>query len=485
MNKRLNITFISSEATPFAKTGGMADVCGALPIELEKLGLELILVMPYYKQVAQTKPKPRKTRHSVTVRIAGKEIKGDVYSRKITDHFRAYFIDNPDFFARQELYGTPHGDFPDNAQRFGFFCKAALNLLPALAFQPDIIHVHDWQTALVPFLLKTERRNDTFYSRTKTVLSIHNLAYQGLFDKTVLHGLNISRDWFTPKGMEFYGKVNFLKAGLITADNISTVSKKYSLEMQTPEYGCGLDGVLKEQGGHIQGILNGVDYSEWHPQRDKYIVKDYSLDDMSGKMDCRHNLLQEYNLTAKDDTPIIGIISRLADQKGFDILAKAMPSLAEMDLRILLLGTGENKYHSLFKKMQKKYHEHLGVRLAFNNSLAHKIEAGSDLFLMPSRYEPCGLNQIYSLKYGTIPIVRATGGLDDTIENFNPETGTGNGFKFKEYSSRALIAKVKEALDMYRHKDYWQKLVINAMGQDFSWPNSARKYVKLYQNLLA
>lgn len=444
----LNIAFITSEAVPYAKTGGLADVSGALPFELAGLGHNVILILPYYQMIKK---------------------------KNIPKNPSVYFIEKDEYFDRPELYGTPQGDYPDNAQRFGYFCRAVLELLPKINFRPDIVHVNDWQSSLIPFFLKTDESANPFYKDTKTVLTIHNMAYQGLFEPEVLDDLKISRDFFKPHGgIEFYGMVNFLKAGLISADAISTVSEKYSYEIRIEEYGCGLDGVLREEGGHVYGILNGVDYNHWNPEVDELIIEKYSINDLRGKKGCRKDLLKEFSLTALDTTPIIGIISRLADQKGFDILAETIDELALLDLRIVLLGTGEEKYHKLFTEIKEKYPDHFGIKIAFNNTIAHKIEAGSDMFLMPSRYEPCGLNQIYSLKYGTIPIVRATGGLDDTIEDMV------NGFKFDEYSSSALLEAIKRALRTFKDSTLWGKLMITGMRQDFSWHKSAEKYVEMY-----
>lgn len=458
----MNIAFITSEAVPYAKTGGLADVSGSLPLELAKLGHKVVLVLPYYQMIKKK---------GYPVRIT-------------TQNPSVYFIENDEYFDRPELYGTPKGDYPDNAFRFGYFCKAVLELLQEINFQPDIIHTNDWQCALIPFYLKTTYRDNPFYKKTKTVLTIHNMAYQGLFERDVLDGLGIDKEYFKPHGgIEFYGKVNFLKAGLISADAISTVSQKYSHEIQTPEFGYGLDGVLREEAGHVYGILNGVDYSHWNPEVDDFIVKRYSINDLSGKEECRRDLLKEFGLSALDTTPIIGIISRLADQKGFDILASAIEEIALLDLRIVLLGTGDQLYQKLFTEIKERYPEHFGIRIAFSNPLAHKIEAGSDMFLMPSRYEPCGLNQIYSLKYGTIPIVRGTGGLEDTIEDFDPQTGKGNGFKFYEYSPKALLDAIKRAIKVFRNKPLWKKLMLNGMQQDFSWRRSAEKYIEMYLNI--
>jgi len=468
----MNIAFVTSEAVPYAKTGGLADVSGALPQELEKLGHNVILVMPYYEVVKKKNIPVKKLDNA------------DVYVAKTGKDLPVYFIANEEYFNRPELYGTPQGDYPDNALRFSYFCNAVLDLLPKIHFKPDIINTNDWQSALIPFYLRNSRKDEVFYKDTKTVLTIHNMAYQGLFEPSVLPEIGIGWDSFKPHGgVEFWGKMNFLKAGLVSVDAINTVSEKYSKEIQTDEYGCGLDGVLRDQGGHVYGILNGIDYSQWNPEVDDLILRKFSMSSLNGKMDCKKDLLREFGLTALDSTPIIGVISRLADQKGFDILAEIIEELAILDMRLVLLGTGDERYHKLFTKIKEKYPEQFGIKIAFNNALAHKIEAGSDMFLMPSRYEPCGLNQIYSLKYGTVPIVRGTGGLDDTIQDFNPETKAGNGFKFYEYSSWELLNTIKRALRLYKNKELWNTLMLNGMKQDFSWSKSAEKYIEMYGKL--
>ena len=485
MNQQLKIAMVTPEAVPYAKTGGLADVLGVLPLEARKLGHEVILILPYYQMVRNKGIPVRKLDLKIFVSMGNEQVDGEIYTTIEKNGVTTYFIAKDEYFARKELYGTPKGDYSDNAYRFGFFCKGVLALLSKINFQSDIIHVNDWQSALIPYFLKNLKREKPFYRKIKTLLTIHNMAYQGLFPPRVLPGLGLNQDVFTQYGgIEFYGKVSFLKAGLITADAISTVSKKYSQEIQSEEYGCGLDGVFREQRSHVYGILNGVDYNQWNPEIDQFIEKRYTISDLSGKNECRKDLLKEFGLEGNTSIPIIGMISRLADQKGFDILAECIEELVKLDLRLVLLGTGEQKYHKLFIDIQRRYTGHLGIRIEFNNPLAHKIEAGSDMFLMPSRYEPCGLNQIYSLKYGTVPIVRATGGLDDTIENFNTLTGQGNGFKFQEYSSKALLDKIKEALGIFRNKELWQRLIQNGMQQDFSWSTSAQQYVELYNKTL-
>ena len=347
-------------------------------------------------------------------------------------------------------------------------------------FQPDIIHCNDWQTGLVPVLLKVKERNNPFFENTSTVFTIHNLAYQGIFWHLDMPLTNLPWNTFTPEGIEFYGSINLMKAGIVYSDVVNTVSKRYSKEIQTEELGHGLEGVLQGRSQDLYGILNGVDYKQWNPESDSYIKCKFSQTDLQGKKICREDLLAEFGLKNKPSAPVIGIISRLADQKGFDLLTEQIDNILKQDVLLVLLGTGDEKYHTMFEKIAQKYPKKAGIKITFDNKLAHKIEAGSDFFLMPSRYEPCGLNQMYSLKYGTIPIVRATGGLDDTITNFSVKTGKGNGFKFKAYTGKALFTKIKEAITVFKSKKDWKKLVSNSFESDFSWQNSAREYEKLY-----
>ena len=467
----MKIVFISSEAVPYAKTGGLADVSGVLPVELKRMGHEVIMVLPYYKAIREKG-------------ISTRKLNENVYIAKGNEGLTVYLVANEKYFNRPCLYGTPKGDYPDNGQRFGFFCQETLRLLPRIDFDADIIHSNDWQTGLIPLLLKTTEKDNSFFKKTRTVFTIHNMAYLGLFKPEIIAELGLPRDVYNPfKGIEFYGKTSFLKAGLIGADAISTVSEKYSKEIQTEEYGCGLDGLLKSRANRIYGILNGVDYRQWNPETDEYIARKYDIDNLDGKKKCRDDLLADFGVTISEKTPVIGMISRLADQKGFDILADSLEDLSQRELFIVLLGTGEEKYHSLFRKVVKKYPRHFGVRIAFDNVLAHKIEAGSDMFLMPSRYEPCGLNQIYSLKYGTVPIVRATGGLDDTIVDFNGKTGKGNGFKFRGYNSREMVEAIDRSVITFQNKKLWYGLMKNGMNEDFSWHRSAEKYVSMYRDI--
>jgi len=378
-------------------------------------------------------------------------------------------------------------DYVDNDERFILFAQGTLEVLKALDWQPDIIHANDWQSALIPAYLKTLYAGDPFFSGTATVFSIHNIAYQGNFPKDSFAKTGVAKDLFYPTSpFEFWGNVNFLKVGISYADVLSTVSERYAVEIQSSsEFGFGLEGVLRTRNPDLYGIVNGIDYEEWSPEKDKFLPYHYSREDFSGKEKNKRALLEKSNLPkTSENVPLIGIISRLADQKGFDILTEASDKLLSLDLQMVILGTGEEKYHKLFKQMAKKHPQKISVNLRFDNTLAHLIEGGADMFLMPSRYEPCGLNQLYSLKYGTVPIVRETGGLADTIQDYNPDTGEGTGFVFKNYDSDELLEVVKRALQVYQSKEVWTKLMKNGMQKDFSWQASARKYEELYQKAL-
>jgi starch synthase len=477
---------VSPEVVPFAKTGGLADVAGALPLALEGLVREVRVSLPLYLEVRKKNLLLTPIMQDIRVTVGKNSRTGAVYQADLNRGIRTYLIENDTYYDRDKLYGTPKGDYHDNAERFTFLCKAVLELCKKVSFQPDIIHCHDWQTALIPAYLKTTYKNDPFFARTATVFTIHNIGYQGQFEKEAMEVTGLPWDTFTMNGVEFYGKVNFLKAGIVYSEVINTVSRKYSEEIQTPEFGFGLDGILRHRSQDLFGILNGVDYDEWNPEKDPFIARQYSVRSVADKKVCKLDLMKEFKIPEEcKEYPFIGVISRLADQKGFDILSEIIHDVMKFDLVFVLLGTGDQKYQDLFSTVSKEFPGKAGVRIGFDNALAHKIEAGCDMFLMPSRYEPCGLNQMYSLKYGTIPIVRATGGLDDTIGNFDPKTGRGNGFKFSSYSSQELFSKVREALTVYADKKAWKKLVQNAMSADFSWEVSAREYVSLYKKALA
>ncbi len=481
----LKILFASSEVAPFAKTGGLADVSGSLPAALASLGHQVVVVMPLYRSVMEGPFELKSTEGTLEVPYRGQVLKDKVFYSELEPNLSIYFIRKNEFFDRSMLYSTPEGDYFDNADRFIYFSRGILNLTKLIGFKPDIIHCNDWQTSLVPSYLKSLYMYDPFFEGVRTILTIHNLAYQGVFPSEYMAVSGLPSEFYSLSGFEYYGKMNFLKGGIVFADIISTVSKKYASEIQTPEFGHGLEGILKERSGDVHGVLNGVDYREWNPETDSHIIVNYNEKDLSGKVKCKKDLIKVFKLKGSENTPLVGIVSRLAAQKGFDILTEAVDKLVELGFLMVLLGTGDEIYEKEFKEIGKKHRGRVGVKIAFDNALAHKIEAGTDMFLMPSRYEPCGLNQMYSMKYGTIPVVRATGGLDDTIKEFDTKTGIGNGFKFAEYSSQALINKMKRALDVYRNQKLWLRLVMNSMKEDFSWQRSARTYEKIYQKALA
>lgn len=479
----MNIAFAASECVPFSKTGGLADVVGALPQALAALGHKVSVYLPKYRQTRLSDPKV--VLRSVTVPFDDEYRFCTVLDGGKISGVQFYFIDYPPFFDRDALYGTPAGDYPDNAERFALFSRAVLEASKILGV-PDIFHCHDWQTALIPVLLRTSYVDDPVFQSTATVFTIHNMGYQGLFPPDTLPLLMLPWDLFTMDKMEFWGKVNFLKGALVFSDFITTVSRKYSLEIQTAEFGFGLDGVLRARSGTVTGILNGVDYNEWSPDKDKLIVRQYSPENLDGKKECKFDLLRQFGIenAQNSELPVIGIVSRFAAQKGFDLIAEVAEDLVRLPVIFTILGSGDKEYQDLFIKLNRQSPEKFALKVAYDNVLAHKIEAGADMFLMPSRYEPSGLNQMYSMKYGTVPIVRATGGLDDSIEPWDRASGKGTGFKFSPYSGAVLLATVHDALQAFKDKESWRKLMLNGMKKDFSWTASAREYVRVYEKLV-
>jgi len=485
MDKPLQVLFATPEAVPFAKTGGLADVAGALPKSLRELGCEIKLIMPYYRMVKDSGLPHQSLAEEIEVPLGYEKLKADIYQGRLNQDIPVYFIGREEFFDRPHLYGTAKGDYFDNAERFIFFSKAVLLFCQLMGFSPDIIHHHEWQTGLIPAYLKSVYRNDPLLSRTAAVFTIHNIAYQGLFKKEKFWVTDLPAEMYNPEGIEFWERINFMKAGIVYADAINTVSKKYSEEIQTVEYGYGLEGILRKRRSRLYGILNGVDYKEWDPADDPHLIARYDLNDLHGKKECKKDLLKEFHLPSTlGNAPLLGMISRLADQKGFDLLMEILEELFTLDIGFILLGTGDQKYHDLFTQIAHKYHQKAGIRIAYDDKLAHKIEAGADFFLMPSRYEPCGLNQIYSLKYGTIPIVRATGGLDDTITPYDPVSKKGNGFKFVRYEAKEFLNTIRGAIRIYSQPEHWKQLLRNAMTADFSWKRSAEAYLQLYRKAL-
>ncbi len=483
----MKVLMVSSEVVPYAKTGGLADVVGALPLAIHQLGVDVSIILPLYRGIEKKFPLERtgiKVRVPIAIedRIVRKQ--GEVLRHRNDQGIDVYFIKKDEYYDREYLYNMPEGDYPDNAPRFTFFSRGTLEFLRSRDTRPDIIHCHDWQSALIPVYLKTLYAEDPLLKGIKTALTIHNLGYQGVFWKWDMRLIGLDWSYFTPEYLEYYGRVNFLKGGLAFADALTTVSRAYAEEIQTQEYGHGLDGVLRSRRDRLFGILNGIDYSIWNPETDEKIPANFSASDPSGKAECKQALQRALGLPEQPAVPIVASVSRLADQKGFDLIAQGIEGIMNYDLQFVLLGTGEKRYHEMFEDIKRRYPDKAGIRIAYDDTLAHLIEAGADIFLMPSRYEPCGLNQMISLKYGTVPLVRATGGLDDTISNFVPEKGIGNGFKFKEYSSSALLEKVSEALSIYRSPKHWSRLIQNGMSEDHSWQASAEKYLALYKSLV-
>jgi starch synthase len=486
----LKILVVSPEAVPFAKTGGLADVAGALPKALAGLGHSVKLVLPLYALVDRKKYKLEEIQHGLSAEVAGRTELFNLYQDVSENRpFETWFIEHPGFFNRPELYRDPStgNDWADNDERFILFSKAVLESCRKANFMPDIIHCNDWQSGLIPALMKVDPGYKDF-SDIATLFSLHNIAYQGNFPSSTFGKLGLDWSLFAPgAGFEFWNNISFLKAGVWYTDIINTVSKRYAQEIQSSnEYGYGFEGMLKERTEDLYGVLNGIDDDIWNPAKDDLIPAKFNPDDLSGKEKCKAALRKEAKLPAvRRDVPIIGIISRLADQKGFDLIAEVADSILELDLQIVILGTGDQKYHDLFKSLQEKYPKKLSVTLGFDNKLAHLIEAGSDMFLMPSRYEPCGLNQMYSLKYGTIPIVRETGGLADTIENANPARGKGTGFVFRNYDAKEMLNSIKFAVEVFKDKNIWEVMMLRGMRQDFSWKASGAKYVELYLKAIA
>jgi starch synthase len=491
MPRPLNVLFVSSEVEPFAKTGGLADVSGALPQIIRQMDHEIRVVLPRYGSINERKAKLHDMIRMKDIDIpVGKETHAaSVKSSFITtphNKVQVYLLDNPKLFGRQGLYVHPDTkkDYPDNDVRFIFFCRGILEVLKRLGWAPDIIHCNDWMTGLVPAFLKTLYKNDPFYKDTRSVFTIHNMAYQGIFPRASFAKTLLPKELNADDGVIAYGNLNFLKAALVFADAITTVSEKYAEEIRSSdEFGCGLQSILERRKNDLTGILNGVDYAIWDPSVDALIPQRYDSKSPDLKIENKRALLARLNLPFDPGIPVIGIISRLADQKGFDLIGEIMDDMMKMQLQLVVLGTGEKKYHDLFEKAARKHPGKVGVALRFDEEMAHLIEAGSDMFLMPSRYEPCGLNQIYSLRYGTVPVVRATGGLDDTITEFHASTGNGTGFRFTRYDSGDLLKAVQRATAVFADQTAWRKLMKNGMAQDFSWEASAKKYVHVYRSL--
>ena len=479
----MRVVMLSPEVYPYAKTGGLADVLAALPPALAAAGVEMTVCVPGYRAALRAAGAP----------VSGTRLHAPIASRmEPVEIVRVPGAPVPTvllradrYFDRDGLYGEGGRDYPDNAERFAFFCRAAVEWLRAEGEPPDVLHVHEWQAALAPAFLRGTAELYPELARLRTVLTLHNLAYQGRFPADQWPLLNLDARYFVPDFLEFYGEINFLKAGMVFADALTTVSPRYAAEIQTPAFGEGLDGVLRARRAALRGILNGIDDTVWDPASDPHLPAHYRAGDLAGKARCKRALQAELGLEVRDDPALLSIVSRLAEQKGFDLLAAALPRALEPgDAQLAVLGSGEERYERWVRELAARFPGRVGVRIGFDEGLAHRIEAGADVFLMPSRFEPCGLNQLYSLRYGTVPIVHATGGLDDSVVEFDPTTGTGTGFKFTPYTPAALLAALERALRTRRDPALWARLIANGMAQDFSWARAAAEYRALYEMLV-
>jgi starch synthase len=485
MKKERKILLASTEVVPFAKTGGLADVVGALPKALEKVGAEVTIVMPKYGSIDEKAYKLKKTGETFKVPMAGEMVDVSLKVSKMPDcKATVYFIECDKYFGYNGLYQENGHDYPNNDERFALFSRAVIEMLKVLKYKPDVIHCNDWQTGLIPTYLKVLYGADKFYKGISTVMTIHNIAYQGIFDKNIMDKIGLPWEVFTMEGVEFWGQVSYLKAGLVYADVINTVSETYAKEIKTTsEFGRGMEGLLMSRSDDLYGILNGIDYDLWDPAKDDYLASSYDSEDLRGKSRCKKALQKEHDMPT-DNHPLIGITSRLDDQKGFDLVAAICENLMAMDCQLVILGTGDLKYHELLTYLGEKYAHKTGINLKFDNELAHRIYAGSDIFLMPSRYEPCGLGQMISLKYGTLPVVNHTGGLADTVWDYTDDPDNGNGFVFTEYSPEALLDAVTRAVETFENKRKWNTIVKRCMEMDFSWKSSASKYMELYEKAM-
>jgi len=483
----VHIVFAASECAPFAETGGLGEVIGALPPELVKLGHTVTVYVPLYQSVRPFLPEEMVFAvRSITIPFPYYNRFAGIVDGGIREGVRYYFVNCPELFDRDGIYGpnTGAGDYGDNAERFGLFCRAVLEATKQLGV-PDIFHVHDWQTALLPVLLRSVYYFDPALRSAGTVLTIHNAGYQGWFPSNTISQLLLPWDMFTDDKVEADNRFNFLKGGLVYSDYLTAVSPTYGKEIQTPEFGAGLDAVFRRRGADLRGILNGVDYSKWDPAKDSNLAAHYSADDLAGKAECRRDLLHAFGLgNVAGSAAVIGIVSRLATQKGLDLVAQIADQMTDRDLAVVVLGNGEPYYESFFRSWAERKPNQVAVQLKFDDAVAHKVEAGADIFLMPSRYEPCGLSQIYSMKYGTVPVVRATGGLEDTVEEWNAETGTGTGFKFYGYDPQDLLRSIDRSLGAFHDKVAWKKLMRDGMAKDYSWKYPAREYVEVYEEVL-
>lgn len=478
----MRIAFVTPECTPWASTGGLAEAVASLARELGRMGHEVSLYLPYYRQVAKQRDGLPVAVPSITIPFPSYNRFARVLDGGMSDGVRTYFVDCPEFFDREAIYATASGNYPDNAERFGLFCRASLEAMKLVGV-PEIVHVHDWPTALLPVMLRTVYYFDPLLRNVPVVLTIHNAGYHGWFPPSTVPTLLLPADVYTPERLEQGGEVNLLKGGIVYADALTTVSPTYAREIQTPEFGNGLDEALRRRSSELTGILNGADYDEWNPETDPSIAGHYSAADLRGKQECRRDLLHAFNSSAAGDrTAVLGMVSRFTTQKGFDFLAEIADSLLERDVVLVVEGDGEEHYTRLLEQLADRFPTKMRVMSRYDNVIEHKIIAGADMLLMPSRYEPCGLTQMYALRYGTVPVVRATGGLDDTIDE--QPNGAGNGFKFHGTAAHDLLAAIGRALDAFADPAAWQAIMERGMAQRFPWETAARQYVSVYEKTI-
>jgi starch synthase len=476
----MKILLASSEVHPFSKTGGLADMVAALGKALARSGHEASIVTPLYRGIREQFSEIRREDWRFDLPLGSQSVWGGLWSLEVEKGLKVYFVEQPHFFNRVGIYFEHNISYADNAERFIFFSKCVVHLARYLPWRPDVVHVHDWQTALVPALV-LQQHHEGWGNPLQTCLTIHNLAYQGIFPASAFALTNLPREFFTMETSEFFGHLNCLKAGLAFADVITTVSPRYAREILTEEFGCGLDGFLRKRQNRLFGILNGVDYDEWNPGNDSFLERPYSVTRLAGKTANKIALQKELGLPENKNVPLFGTISRLADQKGVDIQLGALEEMLNTDMQFVLLGSGSPDFERGYHELARRFPTKVAIRIGYDERLAHRIEAACDFFLMPSRYEPSGLNQMYSLRYGTIPIVRATGGLDDSVIDFTEDSGRADGIKFYEYSSRALAKAIRKALTLYQQPDLLRRCQRKAMKVDFSWERMVDEYLKIYK----
>jgi starch synthase len=479
----MRVLLATSEAVPFIKTGGLADVSGTLVNEFKRIGVESSLVLPFYRKIKKKAKdfgiKPLGV--EIDIPLGNNSETAGLWRGETPGGSPAYFIENDRFYNRDELYGTPEGDYPDNFSRFTFFNRAVCEAIETLELNVDIIHCNDWQTGLIPVYTRTLYKDKL--RKTATLLTIHNIGYQGIFWSIDMPLTGLGWGLFSREGLEFHGKISFLKGGILFADLINAVSNNYAREIITSQYGFGLEGVLTERKNDLFGIMNGIDYNEWAPEKDRFIHANYSINDLTGKAECKKALQTMCGLPTKSDM-LIGLVTRLSTQKGLDLVAASTEAIIRSGIQMVLLGKGDESFQKIFLSLQKKYRKQLSVNIGFDNALSHRVYAGSDVFLMPSKYEPCGLGQLIALRYGSVPVVRKTGGLVDTVMEYNPDNSSGTGFLFEDYSTEDMLDSIHRAHDFFKSKTHWINIQKNDMSQSFDWSSSAEQYLSLYEKAL-